>query len=374
MENIIREGELRLLTSETPCDVVLSCQGRKLTAHKLILSIASPVLQELLLHDSADTTVLIFPDVNGNTMSLILDYIYNGSTTISAHNLPEFLSTATFLRLQLDCDGLEKHKHLIKMDLSTNKEVSFEEEVSTNYLQSIKDLTKEIPFKRSLRKIPNLMPISSLQKSNSVATKKGLYNRVFPSPWCPRVVPLLADPREDYSVINDSLLIPHASKETSVEENDTNNNFQIRPINPPYLTNAIINNHTYSGKKETFLSHNRTNATFAPAALRTPPVNSSGSSPVHAEAEDEQKLKACEKSPSVIYQREVEKHSDHETLTAPRVNVDLKTESKENLNSPRTSETDEETVKKESKTDKQKPFKCQDCGKSFSQLRNYKYH
>lgn len=158
------------------------------------------------MHDSADTTVLIFPDVNGNTMSLILDYIYNGSATISAYNLPEFISTATFLRLYLDYDGLEKNKHLIKTDFSTNKTVSFEEKVTTNYLQSIKDLTKEIPFKRSLRKIPNLMPISSLQKSNLVATKKGLYNRVFPSPWCPRVVPLLADPREDYSVISDGLV------------------------------------------------------------------------------------------------------------------------------------------------------------------------
>lgn len=85
-------------------------------------------------------------------------------------------------------------------------------------------------------------------------------------------------------------------------------------------------------------------------------------------------MQSCEKSPSVIYQREVEKHSDQETPTVHRVDVDLKTESKENLSSPRTSETDEETVRKESKSDKQKPFKCQDCGKSFSQLRNYKYH
>lgn len=45
MEKAIREGTLRLLTSEASCDVVLSCRGHKLMAHKVMLSIASPVLQ-----------------------------------------------------------------------------------------------------------------------------------------------------------------------------------------------------------------------------------------------------------------------------------------------------------------------------------------
>lgn len=45
MEEVIKEGTLRMLTTETSCDVILSCQGHRLMAHKIILSIASPVLQ-----------------------------------------------------------------------------------------------------------------------------------------------------------------------------------------------------------------------------------------------------------------------------------------------------------------------------------------
>lgn len=44
---------------------------------------------------------------------------------------------------------------------------------------------------------------------------------------------------------------------------------------------------------------------------------------------------------------------------------------------PRSPELDEgkfEEGKEDGKNDKLKPFKCEDCGKGFSQLRNYKYH
>lgn len=49
--------------------------------------------------------------------------------------------------------------------------------------------------KKTIRKIPNLMPIS---RFTAFKAKKGLYNRVFPSPWSQRISPLVADPRNEY--------------------------------------------------------------------------------------------------------------------------------------------------------------------------------
>lgn len=53
----------------------------------------------------------------------------------------------------------------------------------------------EHPKKKTLRKVPNLMPIS---KFTAFKTRKGLYNKVFPSPWSPRINPVVADPRNEY--------------------------------------------------------------------------------------------------------------------------------------------------------------------------------
>lgn len=49
--------------------------------------------------------------------------------------------------------------------------------------------------KKPTRKIPNLMPIS---RFTAFKTKRGLYNRVFPSPWTQRISPLVVDPRNEY--------------------------------------------------------------------------------------------------------------------------------------------------------------------------------
>jgi hypothetical protein len=59
MEAVIREGTLRLLTSEASCDVILSCQGHRLMAHKLILSIASPMLRVSVYYTTRSTAFLI---------------------------------------------------------------------------------------------------------------------------------------------------------------------------------------------------------------------------------------------------------------------------------------------------------------------------
>lgn len=50
--------------------------------------------------------------------------------------------------------------------------------------------------RKTTRKIPNLMPISRSQFS-AFKSRRGLYNRVFPSPWCPRIIPVTGDPRND---------------------------------------------------------------------------------------------------------------------------------------------------------------------------------
>ncbi|KAB0797207.1 hypothetical protein PPYR_08201 [Photinus pyralis] len=335
MENVIREGELHTLRTESQCDVVLSCKGDKLMAHKIILSIASPILQGLLQEDTTDKTVLIFPDVDGSVMSLVLHYIYNGNVTIPSYKLSEFLSTVALLKLQLDHDYSES-------DLCDGNKSEILERGSQwsekKLVDRCKSLIKEECGKKLTRRIPNLMPIAAL-RGNGNGIRKGLYNRVFPSPWCPRVVPLLADPRDDHTVVNDPSSFS-TKKDKYSKANDTNNNLKINSLQ---LSSHIAADNV---RKDTNL------------------VTANSPTPISdLTTKEPNKENKCAENLT--------------TYNNPDVCVDsIKVEKEEenSLNNCPSRISSNESKALDQKTDKQKPFKCQDCGKLFSQLRNYKYH
>ncbi|KRT84756.1 BTB domain-containing protein, partial [Oryctes borbonicus] len=200
MEELIREGALRLLTSESSCDVILSCKGYRLMAHKVILSIASPILQALLRQDDTVPTVIIFPDISGNTMSLVLDYIYSGSVNVRSDILTEFITVANELKLQIDNDSVkmkyfESIEDKIKPDckyitdkLETDLMNAFVEDEYRHQLnndknalseESVKITNSEVNkgTKKSVRKMPSLLPLSKIKR------RKVLHNYITPSPW-----------------------------------------------------------------------------------------------------------------------------------------------------------------------------------------------
>lgn len=121
-------------------------------------------------------------------MSLILDYIYTGSVGVYSHTLQEFLSVANFFQLQIDEKFSNHHRTTNGQQACNNLEYNRINEDCLN--------VADVPAKKVPRKVPNLMPITAFQNRFSKA-RKGLYNSVIPSPWCPRIAPLLVDPRRD---------------------------------------------------------------------------------------------------------------------------------------------------------------------------------
>lgn len=146
--------------------------------------------QELFSHETAEPTVLILPDINADIMSLILDYIYTGSVGVYSQTLQEFLSVANFFQLHID-EKFNNYGGINGQQNCYNSEFNNSNRLIDNCLNTGHSLVKKVP-----RKVPNLMPIAAFQNKFSKA-RKGLYNSVIPSPWCPRIAPMLVDPRKD---------------------------------------------------------------------------------------------------------------------------------------------------------------------------------
>lgn len=166
------------------------------------------MFQGLLVEDCSDPTVVILPDINGNIMSLILDYIYTGSVVVYSNTINDFIGVASLLKIHLDlehpngspsCNIYSKtSKCQFNEDAVKKKEeVLYQEKVES--LDVVSSSNPEVYSKKNQRKLPNLVPISAVQAQNRLrSNRRKLYSYVLPSPWCPRVERVFGDPRNDY--------------------------------------------------------------------------------------------------------------------------------------------------------------------------------
>ncbi|XP_071052566.1 zinc finger protein 3-like [Onthophagus taurus] len=313
MEQVIKEGALKLLTSEATCDVVLSCAGHRLKAHKVILSIASPLLQTILLEETSTPALIVLPEVETSTMTLLLDYIYTGRVQVPQEKIKDFLDAASLLKIHIYDEIMLKLKFLNCLDIK-----DFSSKIDK---KSIQTKIEEKPLKKALRKVPNLLPISTVRMKRTTTAYKG---HVIPSPWCPRIgAPLIGDPRHDP-------VLTKIHKEFQDLNDTNNNNFQ------------VVN---YANKKSGFIR------------------SEIGQSETGEEIsnENEEVLKINEN---------MSKHNEEASSVNKKIEDDSIKIIDEEIN-PK----ENDFNRCESKNQKSfKPFKCEECGKCFSQLRNYKYH
>ncbi|XP_076270396.1 uncharacterized protein LOC143202626 [Rhynchophorus ferrugineus] len=426
MDKVIKEGTLRLQINESTCDIILSCNGHRLLAHKLILSIASPVFKKLLKQDADTTSVIILPDISGNTMSLILDYIYTGRTVLYPNSVQEFLSVTQFLQIQVDLSSVHEIDGIKKInipDMACVKKLECSDVKEPRVDQIEHDFSEARLKKPKLpRKLPDLLPIRSrLAKS----TNKKLGNFVVPSPWKPREEgQFLGDPRIIPLEITENDVMPKAMSKTPTE--DKNNNSHVTPnseikssskklddiIRNLYLNNAentkerasnkandnanslkrdVINEPSIKDTNQTSANEKNTNKNHKTCEIpkfsflrrfiqmtseHSTNNNDTEPSNILSEASDNNNLS---KKPKIIEHSPMD---DIKTESVPadgnaKQITDIENEpssSSNDISNDNSTDSCGDGEKKEDAAMKKKPFKCEECGKCFSQLRNYKYH
>ncbi|XP_066147375.1 zinc finger protein 679-like isoform X2 [Euwallacea fornicatus] len=375
MDKVIEEGALRLLITESTCDVILSCSDHRLMAHKLILSIASPVLRELLQKHSFEATpVLILPDIKGSTMSQILDYIYTGTVVI--YTLEEFLSVAKFLKISVNTQDIENNvkkrdgflidysKAIAKSDVGKGNDL-----VKANLDEDLK--------KRPQKILPDLLPIDfGLKKPKNRISKM-----VVPSPWCRR---------DETSFLGDPRVVSPLHER---HEDSNNNNFQVTSIKKPSKCLDTIINNLYLNNPEI-----RKEMLEINTAIEKP--HDSGRYPYVTPPQGKMELPNLTNFPFSRHLTNLsyfgQKTPEHEdgsnevsTQNHPKcssscsgVRTEGSTKTSEsaindnnsNHISVNSGESSSEDKHEDRKKGAKKLFKCEECGKCFSQLRNYKYH
>ncbi|XP_023242728.1 protein bric-a-brac 1-like isoform X2 [Centruroides sculpturatus] len=90
----------QLLTTEGLMDVTLSCEGKQMKAHKLILSASSPLFNNIFMDNPNQYPVIVLTDTKYSDLKMILDFIYNGKIFIPRSQLARLLKTAEALKIK----------------------------------------------------------------------------------------------------------------------------------------------------------------------------------------------------------------------------------------------------------------------------------
>ncbi|XP_059479496.1 protein bric-a-brac 2-like isoform X14 [Neocloeon triangulifer] len=81
-------------------DVTLSCEGKKIPAHKMLLSACSSYFKDLFKENPCQHPVIIFRNVTFDDLMALVDFMYNGEVNVEQEQLASFLHTAELLQVQ----------------------------------------------------------------------------------------------------------------------------------------------------------------------------------------------------------------------------------------------------------------------------------
>ncbi|KAK2579647.1 hypothetical protein KPH14_011572 [Odynerus spinipes] len=110
-------------TDEDLVDVTLSCEGKRIRAHKMLLSACSTYFRDLFKENPCQHPVIIFRNVKFDDLAALIDFMYQGEVNVVQEQLASFLTTAELLAVQGLTDGSGKNNDgLVEDDLEIPNE------------------------------------------------------------------------------------------------------------------------------------------------------------------------------------------------------------------------------------------------------------
>ncbi|XP_037078452.1 broad-complex core protein isoforms 1/2/3/4/5-like, partial [Pollicipes pollicipes] len=89
-----------LRQDEELVDITLCCEGKKVKAHRMMLSACSPYFRELLKENPCQHPVFFLKDTTFIDLKAVIQFVYNGEVNVTQGQLSSFLKTAEMLQVR----------------------------------------------------------------------------------------------------------------------------------------------------------------------------------------------------------------------------------------------------------------------------------
>ncbi|XP_039749022.1 broad-complex core protein isoforms 1/2/3/4/5-like isoform X1 [Pararge aegeria] len=168
-----------LKCSEDLVDVTLTCEGRNIKAHKVILSACSPYFRNVFKENPCQHPVIILKDVSADDILSLLSYMYQGEVFIEESKLSSFLHTAALLQVK-GLTGVTQQNESFFSSGATNK-LFTQLTISSKPNFGVPHKEAKIPALKKRRSStsdkPNDLPVNDSTKKSKVLETSEMYNR-----------------------------------------------------------------------------------------------------------------------------------------------------------------------------------------------------
>ncbi|XP_026481584.1 transcription factor Sox-13-like [Ctenocephalides felis] len=106
--NCFLQAFFQYLVTDRMVDVTLSCQGKLIKAHKIILSASSSYFEDLFKLHKQNEVIIVLNSISARQLMLMIQYIYTGEIHIEEDDLYDFLLVAEQLQIKSLKDVLSK--------------------------------------------------------------------------------------------------------------------------------------------------------------------------------------------------------------------------------------------------------------------------
>ncbi|GJQ87947.1 hypothetical protein Trydic_g12877 [Trypoxylus dichotomus] len=101
-------------------DVTLSCEGKKIKAHRVILSACSAYFYDILKDNPCNHPTVVLRDIKYSNVNYLLKFMYCGEVQVPTEHFSSFLQTAELLQIS----GLSGYNSTTKIDDKLNYETT----------------------------------------------------------------------------------------------------------------------------------------------------------------------------------------------------------------------------------------------------------
>ncbi|XP_037076928.1 broad-complex core protein isoforms 1/2/3/4/5-like, partial [Pollicipes pollicipes] len=89
-----------LRQDEELVDITLCCEGKKIKAHRMMLSACSPYFRDLLKDNPCQHPLFFLKDTSYVDIAAVIEFVYKGEVNVLQSQLGSFLKTAEMLQVK----------------------------------------------------------------------------------------------------------------------------------------------------------------------------------------------------------------------------------------------------------------------------------